>query len=55
MGRTKFSELRVEVEARPGAKDRLAARRTETLEELGIANCGTPRPSVESNSRGASK
>ena len=26
MGRTKFSELRREVEARPGAKERLAAR-----------------------------
>jgi hypothetical protein len=55
MGRTKFFELREEVEARPGAKDRLAARRTETLKELDLANCGTPRPSVESNPRGASK
>jgi DNA-binding transcriptional regulator YiaG len=34
MGRTKFSELRKEVEARPGAKERLAARRAETLEEM---------------------
>jgi hypothetical protein len=34
MGRTKFSELRKEVEARPGAKERLGARRAETLEEM---------------------
>ena len=26
MGRTKFSELREEVEARPGAKERLAGK-----------------------------
>jgi len=34
MARTKFSELRKQVEARPGAKARLAARRTEALEEI---------------------
>jgi DNA-binding transcriptional regulator YiaG len=34
MARTKFSELRKEVEARPGAKERLASRRAETLEEV---------------------
>ena len=34
MGRTKFSELRQDVEARPGAKERLAVRRGETLEEM---------------------
>jgi len=34
MARTKFSELRKEVDARPGAKERLAAKRAETLEEI---------------------
>jgi len=34
MGRTKFSELREAVEARPGARERLAAKRAETLEEV---------------------
>jgi len=34
MARTKFSELRKQVEARPGAKDRLAAKRAETLGEI---------------------
>jgi hypothetical protein len=34
MGRTEFSELRKEVEARPGARERLAASRSETLEEM---------------------
>ncbi|MGH3371314.1 MAG: helix-turn-helix domain-containing protein [Nocardioidaceae bacterium] len=34
MARTKFSELRNEVEARPGATERLAAKRAETLEEI---------------------
>lgn len=34
MARTKFSELRKEVEARPGAQERLAAARAETLEEI---------------------
>jgi transcriptional regulator with XRE-family HTH domain len=34
MARTKFSELRKQVEARPGGRDRLAAERTETLEEI---------------------
>lgn len=34
MARTKFSELRNEVAARPGAKERLAAKRAETLEEI---------------------
>ena len=34
MARTKFSELRKDVEARPGAKERLAAKRAETLEEI---------------------
>ena len=34
MARTKFSELRKEVEARPGAKDRIAEKRAETLEEI---------------------
>ncbi len=34
MARTKFSQLRREVEARPGASDRLAAKRAETLEEI---------------------
>ena len=34
MGRTKFAELRQEVEARPGAKERLAALRAETFEEM---------------------
>ena len=34
MARTKFSELRNEVEARPGAKERLAAKRAETLDEI---------------------
>jgi DNA-binding transcriptional regulator YiaG len=34
MARTKFSELREAVEARPGARERLAAKRAETLEEL---------------------
>jgi DNA-binding XRE family transcriptional regulator len=34
MARTKFSELRKELEARPGAKERLVAKRAETLEEI---------------------
>ena len=34
MARTKFSELRKDVDARPGAKARLAAKRAETLEEI---------------------
>jgi DNA-binding Xre family transcriptional regulator len=34
MARTKFSELRKQVEARPGAKERIAARRAEALEEI---------------------
>ncbi|MGA3220580.1 MAG: XRE family transcriptional regulator [Acidimicrobiales bacterium] len=34
MARTKFSELRELVEARPGARERLAAKRAETLEEV---------------------
>lgn len=34
MARTKFSELREEVDARPGAEERLAAKRAETLEEI---------------------
>jgi DNA-binding Xre family transcriptional regulator len=34
MTRTKFSELRKQVEARPGAAERLAAKRAETLEEI---------------------
>ena len=34
MARTKFSDLRKDVEARPGASDRLSAARAETLEEI---------------------
>lgn len=34
MARRKFSELMEEVEARPGARERLAALRVETLEEI---------------------
>lgn len=34
MTRTKFSELRKQVDARPGTKERLAAKRAETLEEI---------------------
>lgn len=34
MARTKFSELRKDVDARPGAKARLAVKRAETLEEM---------------------
>ena len=34
MARTKFSDLRTEVEARPGSKERLARKRAETLEEI---------------------
>lgn len=34
MARTKFSELRKEVEARPGAARRLADKRAQTLEEI---------------------
>lgn len=34
MARTKFSELRNDVTDRPGARDRLAAHRAETLEEI---------------------
>jgi len=34
MARTKFSELRNEVKARPGGNERLAAKRAETLEEI---------------------
>jgi DNA-binding MarR family transcriptional regulator len=33
MARTKFSELGEAVEGRPGARERLAAKRAETLEE----------------------
>ena len=34
MARTRFSELPKEVDARPGARERLAVKRTETLEEI---------------------
>lgn len=34
MARTKFSELRDDVVAKPGAPERLAALRAETLEEI---------------------
>jgi hypothetical protein len=34
MARTKFSDLRKQVEARPGARLRLAVERAETLEEM---------------------
>ncbi len=34
MARTKFSELRKEVEARPGAKERIAKEEAEALEEI---------------------
>jgi DNA-binding XRE family transcriptional regulator len=34
MARTKFSELRKEVDARSGSDERLAAKRAETLEEI---------------------
>jgi len=34
MKTTKFSELRRQVEARPGAKDLLVTKRAETLEEI---------------------
>ena len=34
MARTKFSDLRKDVEGRAGAKERLAAERAETLEEI---------------------
>jgi DNA-binding transcriptional regulator YiaG len=34
MPRTNFSELRREVEARPGSAERLAAKRAATLEEI---------------------
>ena len=34
MARTKFSELRDDVVAKPGAPDRLTALRAETLEEI---------------------
>lgn len=34
MARTKFSELRKDVAARPGAKERLAKKRAATLEEI---------------------
>lgn len=34
MARTKFSDLRDDVVAKPGAADRLAALRLETLEEI---------------------
>jgi len=34
MARTKFSDLRADVDARPGANERLAAARVATLEEI---------------------
>lgn len=34
MARTKFSDLRAEVAARPGAEERLVAERVATLEEI---------------------
>ncbi|MBN9611502.1 MAG: hypothetical protein BGO26_15425 [Actinobacteria bacterium 69-20] len=34
MARTNFSDLRRDVRARPGAAERLAAKRVETLEEI---------------------
>ncbi len=34
MARHKFSDLRQQLEARPGAKERLADKRAETLEEI---------------------
>jgi DNA-binding XRE family transcriptional regulator len=36
MARTKFSELRHDVVAKPGARKRLAALRAESLEEIGL-------------------
>src|SRR5262245_53649929 len=34
MARTKFSQLRKQVDARPGAAERLAAKRAEPLQEI---------------------
>lgn len=34
MARTKFSELRVQVDAKPGAAERMAVLREDTLEEI---------------------
>ena len=34
MARTKFSELRDQVDAKPGAAERMAALRADTLEEI---------------------
>lgn len=36
MARTKFSQLRQHVGSRPGASERLSAKRAETLEEIGL-------------------
>ena len=44
MARTKFSELREAVEARPGARERLA--RAETLGEMRLYDSATPKRSA---------
>ena len=68
MARTKFSELRKQVEERPGARERLAAKRDETLEEIRLYELrhaaggqpggagrparGDPRSDLEARARG---
>jgi hypothetical protein len=43
MARKNFSELRAQVEARPGAAERLAELRAETLEEIRLYLGGSDR------------
>ena len=50
MARTKFSQLRDAVVAKPGAVERLAALRAETLEEIRPYEVVTVRRSVRPNS-----
>lgn len=38
MARTKFSDLRDAVVAKPGAPERVAVLRAETLQEIGVNN-----------------
>jgi hypothetical protein len=50
MARTKFSRLRDAVVAKPGAAERLAGLRAETLEDIRLYELVTPRPSARPNS-----
>jgi hypothetical protein len=46
MARTRFSELRDAVVATPGAPERLAARRADTLEEIRLFDLRHRNPPI---------